>query len=58
MAGLVIAREAGATVTDSNGEQYDPVGDLDARRELVASNGPVHNDLLAHLQQSDDLCKL
>jgi myo-inositol-1(or 4)-monophosphatase len=48
-AGIVIAREAGATITDERGEPF--VFDLDdsERSALLGSNGPLHSALLAHL---------
>ena len=54
-AGIVIAREAGATITDANGDRYDPIAPHDARAELVGSNGPVHDALLRHLDGEQDL---
>ncbi len=54
-AGLVIARAAGATVTNASGEPYDPNTDLDARNELVGSNGPLHKTLLSHLDNAGTL---
>lgn len=60
-AGLVIARAAGARVTDIEGQTYqlDDEND-DERKELLATNGPLHDVLLDHvssraeLQQADD----
>jgi myo-inositol-1(or 4)-monophosphatase len=43
-AGIVIAREAGAMVTDFLGSDEMP-----ARREIVASNGLIHAEMLAVL---------
>ncbi|NHN49505.1 inositol monophosphatase [Halostella sp. JP-L12] len=54
-AGIVIAREAGATVTNADGDPYDPIAPHDARAELVGSNGPVHEALLRHLEDEQDL---
>jgi myo-inositol-1(or 4)-monophosphatase len=48
-AGTLIAREAGATVTDYHGAQY--VYDQD---ELLASNSLVHDQMLALLQIAKD----
>ncbi|ADD03982.1 putative NAD kinase / phosphatase (homolog to bifunctional inositol monophosphatase / fructose 1,6-bisphosphate) [Natrialba magadii ATCC 43099] len=47
--GLVIARAAGATITDERGEPF--VFDLatDKRTALLGSNGPLHPALLEHL---------
>jgi myo-inositol-1(or 4)-monophosphatase len=53
-AGLVIAREAGATVTDADGRPYELVLDDDERRTpLLASNGPLHDSLLATLEETN-----
>ncbi|MFC4541437.1 inositol monophosphatase family protein [Halosolutus amylolyticus] len=54
-AGLVVARAAGATVTNAAGDPYDPNGPIDARNELLGSNGPLHETLLAHLQDAETL---
>ncbi|WP_226042669.1 inositol monophosphatase family protein [Natrinema sp. DC36] len=54
-AGVVIAREAGATLTNADGEQYDPIAAHETRNELVGSNGPVHEDLLRHLDDEQEL---
>ena len=54
-AGLVIAREAGATLTNADGEEYDPIAAHETRNELVGSNGPVHERLLRHLEGQQDL---
>ncbi|OLZ39365.1 inositol monophosphatase [Natrinema saccharevitans] len=54
-AGVVIAREAGATITNADGEQYDPIAAHETRNELVGSNGPVHEDLLSHLDDEQEL---
>lgn len=48
-AGVVIARAAGATITNTNGSRYVLDMDLDARTELVGSNGALHPALLDHL---------
>jgi len=60
-AGIVIARAAGAKITDVTGEEYvfDDTND-DDRKELLATNGPLHDALIEHvssrpeLQQADD----
>ena len=44
-AGTVIAREAGARITDFSGAEYDPYGKV-----VVASNGRVHEQLLKALE--------
>ncbi|MDS0477254.1 inositol monophosphatase family protein [Natrinema sp. 1APR25-10V2] len=54
-AGVVIAREAGATLTNANGDRYEPVAAHEERNELVGSNGPVHETLLSHLDDKQDL---
>ncbi|ADB62805.1 inositol monophosphatase (plasmid) [Haloterrigena turkmenica DSM 5511] len=54
-AGVVIAREAGATLTTANGDRYDPIAAHEARNELVGSNGAVHETLLRHLDEKQDL---
>ena len=54
-AGVVIARAAGATLTDCTGEAYTTEFDSDERKELLGSNGPLHSELLEHLQHNDDL---
>lgn len=54
-AGVVIAREAGAALTDADGERYDPLTPHDARAELVGSNGPVHDALLRLFDDEQDL---
>jgi myo-inositol-1(or 4)-monophosphatase len=48
-AGVLIAREAGATVTDYRGADYTCRTD-----ELLASNGHVHTEMLALLQSAKD----
>lgn len=46
-AGIVIAREAGATVTDMVGGD-----DMFDRREILVSNGLIHDEMLAVLRQT------
>jgi myo-inositol-1(or 4)-monophosphatase len=48
-AGVVIARAAGAKITDTNGSRYVLDMDLDTRKELIGSNGSLHTALLDHL---------
>jgi myo-inositol-1(or 4)-monophosphatase len=49
-AGLVIARAAGARLTDAEGEPYRlRLGDEEARASLLGSNGPLHDVLLDDL---------
>lgn len=53
-AGLVIARAAGARITDEVGEPYQLTLDAHAHRTaLLGSNGPLHPALLAHLEKED-----
>jgi myo-inositol-1(or 4)-monophosphatase len=54
-AGLVIARAAGAKITDRYGEEYTVEFDSENRKELLGSNGAAHENILAHLQKSDGL---
>ncbi|WP_436344225.1 inositol monophosphatase family protein [Natronorubrum sp. FCH18a] len=51
-AGLVIAREAGATITDQTGDPYAFSFDTDDRAALLGSNGSLHSALLEHLEES------
>ncbi|HWO22781.1 MAG TPA: inositol monophosphatase family protein [Kofleriaceae bacterium] len=44
VAGAVIVREAGGTVTDTRGGTFDP-----HRGEVVATNGAIHEELIAEL---------
>ncbi len=53
-AGVVIARAAGAHITDASGDDYELVFDLDERAELLGSNGPLHPALLDHLRADAD----
>ena len=53
-AGLVIARTAGARITDGSGAEFDlALDEDDTRFELLGTNGTLHNDVLAHLQGAD-----
>lgn len=52
-AGLVIARAAGARVTDRFDEEYVVEFDADDRKSLLGSNGPLHPELYGHLEASD-----
>jgi myo-inositol-1(or 4)-monophosphatase len=45
-AGTLIAREAGAMVTDFSGQAYDIF-----KKEIIASNGHIHQDLRLLLTQ-------
>ncbi len=54
-AGLVIAREAGATITTPDGTPYELRADQSPRNALLGSNGAVHDDLLAHLGDEQEL---
>jgi len=49
-AGLCILREAGGRATDADGNLFTPsLTDRSERASLLASNGPLHGALLAHL---------
>ena len=53
-AGLVIARAAGARITGADGAEYDlRLDDDETRRELLGTNGAVHEDVLAHLNHAE-----
>ena len=53
-AGLVIARTAGARITDSLGEPYELRLDRDDERtELLGTNGPLHEAVLTHLRSAE-----
>ncbi|PSQ40671.1 inositol monophosphatase [Halobacteriales archaeon SW_12_71_31] len=53
-AGLVIARTAGARITDGSGAEFDlALDEDDTRFELLGTNGTLHDDVLAHLQGAD-----
>jgi myo-inositol-1(or 4)-monophosphatase len=53
-AGLVIARAAGAEVTDSVGEPYElRLDDGGDRTELLGTNGSLHDAVLSHLREAD-----
>jgi myo-inositol-1(or 4)-monophosphatase len=52
-AGIVIARAAGATITDRFDEEYVVEFDSDERKSLLGSNGLVHPVLYDHLESSD-----
>ena len=54
-AGIVIARAAGARITDRNGDPYEFTYQTDSRNELLASNGPLHPALLTRVRKSDEL---
>jgi myo-inositol-1(or 4)-monophosphatase len=53
-AGVVIARAAGARITDATGDPYTVEFDADGRKELLGSNGPLHPALLDHLDSHED----
>lgn len=49
-AGLVIARTAGAKITDAAGNEFKLRLDAnEERKELLGTNGPLHDDVLDHL---------
>lgn len=54
-AGILIAREAGATVTNLEGSPYTIPDDPIQRTSLVGSNGPLHATLLNHLKSLDNV---
>ena len=54
-AGIVIARAAGAQITDRDGDPYSVTFDAEGRKELLGSNGSLHPALLSHLQESEEL---
>jgi len=47
--GVVLVREAGGTITLSDGRDYDPF-----RYDILATNGPIHAETLAVLQEPMD----
>lgn len=53
-AGVVIAEEAGASITDSSGDPFAVYAEKD-RQELVGSNGNIHNELITQLGSNDQL---
>ncbi len=53
-AGVVIARAAGATITSADGSPYDPLAEA-SRTELIGSNGAVHDTLLDHIADEQEL---
>ncbi len=52
-AGICIARVAGATITDEQGNPYELTLDTETRQALLGSNGPLHEALLEHLGTAD-----
>jgi len=52
-AGMVIARAAGARLTDRHGDPFEFDLDGDGRAELLGSNGPLHPVLLDHLRKNE-----
>ena len=53
-AGVVIAREAGASLTDSSGERFEVYTERD-RQELIGSNDHIHEDITNRLQHNKQL---
>lgn len=47
-AGMLLVEEAGGRLTDFQGDKYDPY-----LAECLASNGKIHDDLVAHLSSRD-----
>jgi myo-inositol-1(or 4)-monophosphatase len=52
-AGIVIARAAGARITDRYNEEYTAEFDAGERKSLLGSNGPLHPELYGHLEKSE-----
>jgi myo-inositol-1(or 4)-monophosphatase len=52
-AGVCIARAAGAQITDEDGEPYEVTLETEKRRALLGSNGPLHDELLRHLETAE-----
>ena len=52
-AGVVIARAAGATVTNQDGTFYSLRFDRDTRNDLLGTNGQLHSSLVDHLEGLD-----
>jgi myo-inositol-1(or 4)-monophosphatase len=52
-AGVCIARAAGARITDETGEPYQVTLETEERTALLGSNGPLHDELLSHLESAD-----
>jgi myo-inositol-1(or 4)-monophosphatase len=50
-AGLVIAREAGAEVTDFSGNPYDV-----EKKEILATNGRIHRNMIEQLALKGETC--
>lgn len=57
-AGVVIARSAGARITNIHGDEFDVFGPMEEQNELLGSNGPLHPAVLEHLKTHDELGKL
>ncbi|NHN48073.1 inositol monophosphatase [Halostella sp. JP-L12] len=53
-AGVIIAREAGATITDSSSDRFSVYAEKD-RQELIGSNGLIHEDMMERLQHNEEL---
>lgn len=54
-AGAVIARAAGARLTDVYGNEFDVFGPREEQNELLGSNGALHPTILAHLEEHNEL---
>jgi myo-inositol-1(or 4)-monophosphatase len=52
-AGVVIARAAGANITNQDGMSYSLSFDHGARNDLLGTNGPLHSSLVGHLEALD-----
>lgn len=53
-AGVVIAKEAGASLTDSNGKPFEVYSEKD-RQEFIGSNGHIHEEIIDQLQRNKQL---
>lgn len=57
-AGTVIARAAGARLTDAAGAPFTIYGAEGDRNELLGSNGPLHGAVIEHLDRHPELAEL
>lgn len=56
-AGVVIAKAAGATITNASGGAYQLLSKGTSRNELIGTNGVIHETLLSHLEDEQNLQK-
>jgi myo-inositol-1(or 4)-monophosphatase len=54
-AGIVIAKAAGATISNASGGEYELLPQETSRNELLGSNGAIHETLLGHLEDEQAL---